>query len=255
MWWHKPLLVECSIPIPVPQDCEEPKQRRFKEKEKDLHGFRRSFELLLKVLNPVESSIVAVSQQRKPPEKTDGVWAKIKYLASVVGKHAFLPIGWLIVNCVRMGWSERLTAFAQDDLRVSTFYAGRVEYAEGPLCGMAVAMIAVVFGGIHCVAWSFVFASQAEQILWRTSSVIIMAVPTLFLPVFLFLSLCFSSGPRLPAWLKKLLERIFGLYFFLSLVLYDFARISLLLQPFLSLRSLPPGAYQEVNWTNFIPHL
>jgi hypothetical protein len=154
-----------------------------------------------------------------------------------------------------MGWSERLTAFAQDDLRVSTFYAGRVEYAEGPLCGMAVAMIAVVFGGIHCVAWSFVFASQAEQILWRTSSVIIMAVPTLFLPVFLFLSLCFSSGPRLPAWLKKLLERIFGLYFFLSLVLYDFARISLLLQPFLSLRSLPPGAYQEVNWTNFIPHL
>jgi hypothetical protein len=256
MWWYKPLHVECSIPVPVPRDYEEAKQRIDKAKEEDVLGSRRAFALLLSVLTPVESAIRAASYHREPPKKKDGLWAKVRYWVSRGARHAFLPIGWLVVNCVSMGWSERVDAAAdQSAMRVSTFHAGRVEYADGPLCGVAATTIAVTFGGIHCVAWSFVFPSRGEQMLWRTSSLIIVAVPMLYLVVFGFLSLCFSTGrPRLPAWLKSLLKKVFGIYFFSSAILYTLARISLLLQPFLSLRSLPPGAYQAVNWTTFIPH-
>jgi hypothetical protein len=32
-------------------------------------------------------------------------------------------------------------------------------------------LVATVFGGIHCIGWSFDFPSYTEQLLWRISSV------------------------------------------------------------------------------------
>jgi hypothetical protein len=36
---------------------------------------------------------------------------------------------------------------------------------------------------------------------------------------------------------------------------YIVRRVMLLVLPFLTLRALPPEAYQSVHWTEFIPHL
>jgi hypothetical protein len=36
-----------------------------------------------------------------------------------------------------------------------------------------VILVTMVFGGIHCVAWSFAFPSPTEQLLWRISSIAI----------------------------------------------------------------------------------
>ncbi len=33
------------------------------------------------------------------------------------------------------------------------------------------------------------------------------------------------------------------------------ARAFLLLEPFLAMRSLPPGAYEDILWTDFLPHV
>ena len=253
LWWDKPLLVQCSIPIPVPHDYEEPKKR---EKDDDVWGFRRAFAFLLKVQTPIESAILRAAQRRNPPPNHDGVWGKFKYWTLGTVKSALLPIGWLVFNCFSMGWSERGAAASQKYLRVSTFYAGRMEYLDGPLSGVATTIIAMIFGAIHCMAWSFAFVTPAERILWRTSSIIIMVIPVLYLAVFGILSLCFCSDlPALRPWLKDLLEKVFCFYLFSNAFLYGAARISLLLQPFLSLRSLPPGAYQVVQWTDFIPHI
>ena len=38
-------------------------------------------------------------------------------------------------------------------------------------------------------------------------------------------------------------------------VLYVLSRVALLVIAFMSLRSLPPGAYETVHWTTFIPHV
>jgi len=37
--------------------------------------------------------------------------------------------------------------------------------------------------------------------------------------------------------------------------LYIIARIVLFVLPFVALRALPPGAYVQVNWVNFLPHM
>ena len=38
-------------------------------------------------------------------------------------------------------------------------------------------LVTMVFGGIHCVAWSFAFPSSTEQLLWRISSIAITGIP------------------------------------------------------------------------------
>jgi hypothetical protein len=42
------------------------------------------------------------------------------------------------------------------------------------------AFVMAVFGGIHCIAWSFDFPSHNEQLLWRISSITITGIPLAF---------------------------------------------------------------------------
>jgi hypothetical protein len=39
------------------------------------------------------------------------------------------------------------------------------------------------------------------------------------------------------------------------LCLYIIARIALLVLPFMALRALPPGAYVQLDWVSFLPHI
>jgi hypothetical protein len=45
------------------------------------------------------------------------------------------------------------------------------------------------------------------------------------------------------------------LVFWSLALIYVLARISLLFIPFIVLRSLPPAAFTDVNWSVYIPHL
>ena len=44
-------------------------------------------------------------------------------------------------------------------------------------------------------------------------------------------------------------------YIFLFVKIYFMARLLLLVQVIVSLRALPPSAFQAVQWTSFIPHI
>ena len=66
-----------------------------------------------------------------------------------------------------------------------------------------------------------------------------------------------TFGSLLGAWLA---DRNFGytvLYFcpISGGILYIIARAVTLILAFTSLRDLPPGAYETVHWTTFIPHV
>jgi hypothetical protein len=39
------------------------------------------------------------------------------------------------------------------------------------------ALFGVIFGGLHCVGWSFEFPTHTEQTLWRSTSLAITAIP------------------------------------------------------------------------------
>ena len=85
--------------------------------------------------------------------------------------------------------------------------------------------------------------------MWRISSVAITAVPV-YIPLMMGLG----------ALLGNMVYDKFGItvFYFGPLfggIIYIIARAVTLVLAFTSLRDLPPGAYQTVHWTTFIPHV
>ncbi|KAK0243508.1 hypothetical protein EDD85DRAFT_900879 [Armillaria nabsnona] len=119
------------------------------------------------------------------------------------------------------------------------------------------ALFGTLFGAIHCTAWRSHFATSIERDLWRVSSVYIALIP---IPIII---MTFTA--------EKLADRFgfvesegkdntwFGgayrLLWILVYLVYIVARGFLLLEPFLAMRSLPPGAFVDIAWTNFLPHI
>ena len=107
--------------------------------------------------------------------------------------------------------------------------------------------VAVCFGAIHCIAWRFSFPTHTELLMWRISSVAMTALPVYNLLMF-FLGI----------WLGKVMDFSITVLSFGSFsggILYIIARAVTLVLAFTSLRDLPPGAYETVHWTTFIPHV
>ena len=110
--------------------------------------------------------------------------------------------------------------------------------------------VGVCFGAIHCVAWIFSFPTHMELLMWRISSVAITAVP-----IYIFLMIVLGG------WVGATMdsEKFSGAVFYFSAlsggILYILSRGVTLVLAFTSLRGLPPGAYEIVHWTTFIPHI
>ena len=141
---------------------------------------------------------------------------------------------------------------------------GEMFYAGDASASVAIAggVIATIFGGIHCVAWSFQFP---EQLLWRTASLSITCSPTVLVCAVLVFKQLQSLygllrlfGIKLPiaTYLRSIPGRLpMAIGTAVFAVLYVLSRVALLVIAFMSLRSLPPGAYETVHWTTFIPHV
>jgi hypothetical protein len=137
------------------------------------------------------------------------------------------------------------------DAKVGTmFYAGDSKITTSyKLAGGAI--IATMFGAIHCVAWSFQFPSHTEQLLWRIASLSITCSPTV-----VFFAGLGGYLLREPDGNFKIVHNwLFGPIILALPILYILSRVALLVIALVSLRSPPPGAYETVHWTIFIPHV
>ena len=131
--------------------------------------------------------------------------------------------------------------------KVPTFWSGNPTDKQSGIAGVTTLMAGIIFGAIHCIAWSFEFPSHAELVLWRISSIGIIATPVYFL-----VSLSFLEISSLPMWVIR--TTAIPLVTLMPL-LYIVARAVTVVLAFTSLRALPPAAYEMVHWTTFIPHI
>lgn len=130
--------------------------------------------------------------------------------------------------------------------RVPTFHWGESSDDDWRTY-LVTGLVGVIFGAIHCIAWSSQFPSPMEQVLWRISAITIIGVPVcVFLAGLLSLYLPFLPNKH---------EGCGGVLVLISAVLYVIARIMLFFLALISLRSLPAGAFQVINWTTYIPHI
>jgi len=130
-------------------------------------------------------------------------------------------------------------------LFVPPFYAGKLTDKEEWHLTIVGVLAATIFGGVHCIAWSFQFPSLAERVLWRMSSVAITCLPAIILRTI------FALGSSPSDLIHRRLVWSAGMAGFF----YVLARITLLVLALMSIRSLPAGAYQTVKWTTYIPHV
>ena len=98
-----------------------------------------------------------------------------------------------------------------------------------------------VFGSCHLLGWQQYFPTQAERILWRTSSITCLILP--------LLAVALGDITRRLDF-QKLNGGTTALVF-----LYVVFRIYMCAEMFAGLREVPLGVYEDKQWTRYIPHL
>ncbi|KAF2500876.1 hypothetical protein BU16DRAFT_602968 [Lophium mytilinum] len=130
---------------------------------------------------------------------------------------------------------EELISSRQGNLQLySMFHLDRV-------CFMVAMSLA--FAACHLLAWNWAFPSLAEKWMWRLASIGCALFPTIF-------GLLQFLHAHMDDIKEKIAER---LDYFIG-PFYVLCRLYLLVEIFACLRSMPPGVYTNVRWTEYLPH-
>ncbi|KAG7447852.1 uncharacterized protein BT62DRAFT_1075177 [Guyanagaster necrorhizus] len=118
------------------------------------------------------------------------------------------------------------------------------------------ALLGTLFGAVHCAAWRSHFATSIEKNIWRVSSLYIAFIPipiivTTFTAEKLAAYFGFTERDQDNPWFGGAYRLLWILFY----MVYIVARGFLLLEPFLAMRSLPPGAFVNIEWIDFLPHI
>ncbi|KAI4263417.1 MAG: hypothetical protein L6R42_001437 [Xanthoria sp. 1 TBL-2021] len=111
---------------------------------------------------------------------------------------------------------------------------------------------AMVYGGLHALAWFANFHSPTEQLLWRLSSVAVMGgIPTLATINIIYDHLEQTFYTRY----DKVVEGSIFVLFFPVAIAYILARLYLVIECFIQLSHLPAGVYEVPEWSSYFPHI
>ena len=173
-----------------------------------------------------------------PPQDNKPISEERKLTWKAIGK------GLETIFSLIVGLQDEGVNLSHDD-RVPRFWADDQSGAFA-IADLIVLLAGICFGAIHCIAWVFSFPTHAELLIWRISSVAITAVPV-YIPLILLLAMLLGE--------RDLGETVGYLGPLIGGILYILGRAVTLVLAFTSLRDLPPGAYETVRWTTFIPHV
>ncbi|KAK7435349.1 hypothetical protein VKT23_019700 [Stygiomarasmius scandens] len=228
MWWNKPQRVRYPIRIDI------------------------SERVLLQGDNSKKEENQGLVSQTK---SSNSIWCEIKDAFNALGDtfasnwktlsdiFNFIPLPIRIVTYPILTIINK----SGDMLEGDTHYETGIKFDDIPKRLWATFfLLFVLFGGIHCIPWSFAFPTHTEQILWRVCALAVTAFPFVF-PTFLV--------PGMKGWFGDFKEAV-GIFTLIILpLLYISARFTLIVLAFMELRALSPDAYKTVEWTTLIPHI
>ena len=128
----------------------------------------------------------------------------------------------------------------------------------GLVMGMVLWSVSVAYGGIHTAAWDTYFPSKVESKMWRFSALYISSSGLLWCIINMLAKLW---KPFDEYWNRTVLPhppfaKSIPLVACCAVcgAMYVLVRTFLVIEAFISIRQLPPSAYETPNWTQLIPH-
>ncbi|TFK60859.1 hypothetical protein BDN72DRAFT_904620 [Pluteus cervinus] len=164
----------------------------------------------------------------------------------------FEPVGAVFGRLQKLFEDE---GYGADATHVPTFYAMEIPDHKWSLVLYLSCFIGTIFGGIHFLSWNSHFPSHVESLLWRISSIILVAEPLLVALVRTFVD-SLNSADGMAGRILDFLSIFFVVFpSMLGPIAYISARICLLVLAFVTLKNVSPDVFQNISWTSYIPHL
>lgn len=248
-WWNKPLNSGCTVPIrlkksmsdedwqecvrfiQIPEFLDDGTPAIEAEMEPSIEGEGEE-EGVIKMRRSMEGAggetNGTVNHEKKHPTKNERCWPIFMFESARTSPSR--------------EWHLRTTK-----KRVHRQYSGFLPPHQLLASFLIGGASSVTFGGIHCIAWSFVFPSQAERVLWRVCCIIVMGVPVLLAVIFGLLMLFWKSLRPFRPTIREVVDK--------TRYVYILARVIMLVIALIVLRILPPGVSETVSWPTFIPHI
>ncbi|TFK60376.1 hypothetical protein BDN72DRAFT_850554, partial [Pluteus cervinus] len=262
LWWYKPLNVLRPIYLHIRETPENWSLGQIEYVEDD-GCWKTIWERFLKrpflaVARPILRLFgVVVQTESQAEQKGDGMVARAKVavrkMIDAIQKDVGKRWWWLRVWVL---WMEQLFVavagplldlFGDEEVHneathVSIFYGMTTPEEKTNLVWRLSCFIGMIFGAIHFLAWDSSFPTRTELLLWRISSIVLVAQPALVLLALSFGGLFFVIF-------------FWPFSFVVGPIAYILARFCVLVLAFLTLHHLPPRALDSITWTFYIPHL
>ncbi|KDQ55319.1 hypothetical protein JAAARDRAFT_692072 [Jaapia argillacea MUCL 33604] len=259
-WWDKPVDVRCPYPVhelrapdgsvrggqnEVPQHDDFSGQWSYGEDSDETTSWPERGDIEIVTEGEDKTTSGPEGFAARISSRIQDVWSGVDYgsAPSLLRRVLITPNFVLMTGFLQPFFSLRRGK--RESLRVPTFYAGTLNWGDINLIAWISALITSVFGAIHCLAWSLPFPSHTQQLIWRVCAVAISSLPLLAAGTYHYM---YRRGSQVNQY-------VFFPFITTICLTYLFARITILVLTFRSLRTLPPGAFETVYWTTFIPHL